>query len=295
MAEQHPVVGVGLGRYPRLMAAYGGGPMRENTHNLFLQMLAEAGLIGFGAFAFLCTSILLALGRGVMAARNDDGARAVALGALMGTLAFLLTLLTGHALLLPSGQILFAGFVALTLTIASEPGAPGAAASARGSTWRRALAAGLVVGIAVIAPAVGVARGISPRTGPWGYVSGLHDEERPATGEPYRWTPERAMLDLAVPEGATALVVRVTTVYPMRDGVPTQVRLTMADTTTDLVFTSSDVQTVRLPLSAGTRRVVVSVVVSPTFVPPAGSGDPRVLGVQLLLPQFEVAAAAPRR
>ena len=53
MFEEYPVAGVGLGRYPRLMRGYGGGKMVENAHNFFLQLLAESGLIGCGAFV-LC-------------------------------------------------------------------------------------------------------------------------------------------------------------------------------------------------------------------------------------------------
>ena len=41
MFKERPLVGFGLGRVPREAASFGGGPMRENTHNLFLQLLAE--------------------------------------------------------------------------------------------------------------------------------------------------------------------------------------------------------------------------------------------------------------
>ncbi|MCC7044185.1 MAG: O-antigen ligase family protein [Acidobacteria bacterium] len=298
MFEEHRLVGTGLGRYPRLMAAYGGGPMRENTHNLFLQMLAEAGIIGFSAFALLCASVVITLGRGVAATDGDDRARAIALGALMGTLAFLLTLLTGHALLLPSGQILFASFVALTLTIArprpspvSDGVAHHAVAPVGPGTARRSLLVVGVLGVASIAPAVGLARDVAPRSGPWGFVFGLHDEEQSGDGERYRWTTDQAVLDLAVPNGATTLVLRVTAVYPVRAGIPTLVRLTAAGTAIDVTLTSSDPQTVRLPLQAGAGRVVVRATVSPTFVPPAGSGDTRVLGAQIFLPAFEPESA----
>jgi O-antigen ligase len=296
MFKEHPLIGVGLGRYPRLMAAYGGGSMRENTHNLFLQVLAEAGIIGFGAFVLLCASIVLALARGAVAVRHDARARAIAIGGLMGTVAFLMTLLTGHALLLPSGQILFASFVALSLTIAGARSSTIPAGAPAGTgIGRRALAVLAVLGIVAIAPAVGTARGVAPRSGPWGYVLGLHDEERPADGEGYRWTTGRAMLDLAIPGGETTLVVRVTTVYPVRDGVPTRVRLTTADASAEVTLTSSDVHTVRLPLRPGASRVVLNADVRPTFVPPAGSGDARVLGAQLFLPTFERDGIAPRR
>jgi O-antigen ligase len=301
MFREHPGIGVGLGRYPRLMAAYGGGPMRENTHNLFLQMLAEAGTLGFAAFVLLCAGIPFALVRGAMTARSDDRVRAIALGSLMGTLAFLLTLLTGHALLLPSGQILFASFVALTLTIVTLHRSPAtgatvsrAAASTRVGVWKRVLVVTAILGVATIAPAVGLVRDVGPRSGPWGHVVGLHDEETSGNGERYRWTTDRAVLDLPVPKGATTLVVRVTAVYPVRDGVPTRVQVTTVDATAEVTLTSSEEQTVRLPLRSGANNVVLNVDVRPTFVPPAGSGDRRVLGAQLFLPEFETDAGSAR-
>jgi O-antigen ligase len=298
MAEAHPVIGVGLGRYPRLMASYGGGPMRENTHNLFLQLAAEAGLIGVLAFVLLCGSIGLALGRGVTQA-GSDRIRAMALGGLMGTGAFLLTLLTGHALLLPSGQILFAGFVALTLVLAAPRPTPTpvtGAPSPRGrfAKARRRFLPVVVLGVALIAPAVGLARNVAPRSGPWGHESGLYDLESWPDGQMYRWTSGRALLDLAVPDGSTTLVVRIAAVLPLREGAPTQVRMTAGDAAADISLTTSDVQTVRLPLRPGRRRVVLQIAVSPTFVPPAGSGDPRTLGAQLFVPQFDSGVTALR-
>lgn len=289
MFRTDPVVGVGLGRYPRLMAAYGGGPHRENAHNLFLQLLAEAGAIGFTAFTLLIVSLWVRLVGDVTDHKLDDRGRAVALGGLMAILAFVLTLLTGHALLLPSGQILFAGFVALTLTAARAHPSRSPLQSAPG---RRALALVGVLGVALIAPVMGLTRDVTPRPTPWGYVSGLHDEERPDQGEPYRWTTDHAVLDLSVPGDATSLVVRLTAVYPVRDGVPTVVRLSTSEAAADVRLTSSDVHTVRLPLRAGTRRILLEVNVTPTFVPPAGSGDTRVLGAQLFVPQFTTSSDA---
>jgi hypothetical protein len=251
-------------------------------------LLAETGVIGFTTFALLLTSLWVRLARAVATPNRDDSARGIALGGLMAILAFSLTLVTGHALLLPSGQILFAALVALTLTIASThpSSAPNGTPTTRSrSQWVRALAA--AVGLAAIAPAVGLARDLAPRSGPWGYVSGLHDEERPDQQEPYRWTTDHAVLDLSVPENATSLIVRLTAVYPVRDGVPTLVRLSTPETATDVRLTSSDVQTVRLPVPAGARRVILNVLVAPTFVPPPGSGDPRVLGAQLFVPEFD--------
>ena len=298
MFRDHPVVGAGLGRYPRLMGSYGGGPSRENTHNLFLQLLAETGLVGFTAFMAVCGSICLALARAIATA-HDNGRRAVALGGLIGVVAFLLTLLTGHTLLLPSGQILWASFVALVLTIAapSRPHPDRASIDSRSAVReRRAFVAIGALGVALVAPTVGSARNITPRfPGAWGYEAGLHGEERGAANERYRWTSDRALLDLRVPTGATAIVIRIAALNPMRNGQPTHVRATADGTSQELMLATADVGTMRLPLPArgsGARRVVLRVDVTPTFVPDASAGgDRRVLGVQLFVPEFEVDGA----
>src|SRR5690606_34441938 len=97
---------------------YGGGGWRENTHNLYLQMLAETGILGFAAFILVAGPVCATLAR-ALSSQQEPRRRAVAYGGLTGAIAFLLTLLTGHTLLLPSGQILWAGFVAVVATIAA--------------------------------------------------------------------------------------------------------------------------------------------------------------------------------
>jgi O-antigen ligase len=74
MFAANPLFGVGVGRYyavsgefssPQLLRTY----LRENAHNNFLQILAELGIVGFGAFAWL----LLAVGRRIWRARTEGG------------------------------------------------------------------------------------------------------------------------------------------------------------------------------------------------------------------------------
>lgn len=55
----HPIQGVGIGMYPRLVRNYGPDLMAlyywkgAATHNMFIQVLAETGFIGFGLFTLL--------------------------------------------------------------------------------------------------------------------------------------------------------------------------------------------------------------------------------------------------
>jgi O-antigen ligase len=302
MFGDHPIVGAGLGRYPRMMGSYGGGPSRENTHNLFLQLLAETGVVGFSGFVLVCGSICVPLARVVRTA-HDALARAIALGGLIGIVAFLLTLLTGHTLLLPSGQILWAAFAAAVLS-ASLPWRPrhdvdpvdGRAARRE----RRAFVAIGALAIAVMAPTVGSARNVTPRfPSVWGYEAGLHGEERGAANERYRWTSGRAVLDLAVPAGVTSIVVRLAALNPVRNGQPTRVRASVKGTAHELTLATDAVETLRFAVPARTAgsRVILRLDVTPTFVPGEMAGaDDRVLGVQLFAPRFEAdGVPLPRR
>jgi len=95
MAADHPVFGVGLGRFYDLSNLYVSVPnyiVRENAHNNFLQILAELGVPGLVLF-------LAVLGTAAAAARGIDSAGTSAV--LAGVFAFLLTCIGGHPLLVP--------------------------------------------------------------------------------------------------------------------------------------------------------------------------------------------------
>lgn len=286
MFIDHPVTGVGLGRYPRLLAEYGGGRSRENAHNLLLQFLAEAGLPGGLAFGTFAAMLCLAFFRAVRDAA-EARTRAVALGGAVGVAAFLLTLVTGHMLLLPSGQVLFASFVATAAALA------GSKRMTAGSSrmWVPLLAVCAVVVFSY--PAVALARGIGPRVGAWGYAAGLFPEERTGDGASYRWTGAEALLDLNIPAGATTLVLPVAAPAPMRNGTPTRIWISAGEWVHARTLSTADLQTVRVPLDRGREdgpgRILVRVRVEPPFTPAEAdpsSNDRRRLGVQILSPRF---------
>jgi hypothetical protein len=288
MFREQPATGVGLGRFPRLLEAHGGGRTPENAHNLFLQLLAEGGLPGGLAFTVLCATLCVAFGRMVRTS-TDSRNRAMALGGLIGNLAFLMTLLTGHWLLVPSGQILWAGFVAVVAGIA---GASGRLSTGTGGARRRALTAAGVVSLALWYPVAAFVQGVGPRSDDWGYACGLYPEEHTSDGIAYRWTSGRALLDLTIAPGATTLEIPVAAPSPLREGAPTILRVTAGDAMREITLATAAVQTIDIPLpevkGRTSGRMLVEIVVAPTFIPARSlpAADDRVLGAQLLRPRF---------
>ena len=298
MFRDHPLTGVGLGRFPRLLAEFGGGRSQENTHNLFLQLLAEAGAPGAVAFAALCISQCLAFRRKLRDG-PDPYARAMALGGLIATVAFLMTLMTGHTLLVASGQILWASFIALAAGLATWSRRPEAgvtsASPSHSSSMRAHQLTAAALALALWYPVTAFVQGVAPQTGDWGYAWGLFPEEQAGGGGSYRWTSGRAMLDLSVPAGATAIELPVAAPSPIRDDEAVRVGIAAGEWTHEFVLSTPDVYSVRIPLDRGRAdravRVLIDLQVRPTFVPSRErpqSGDRRVLGIQLLRPRFVI-------
>ena len=143
MVAEAPLFGIGLGEFyqrsgefssPELLAVFPPAH-HENAHNNFLQILAETGLTGLGAFLWLLAAALYLAARPLSTIPRD----AFAWGSLAGLFAFLLTCFGGHPLLTREAGYAFwlvlglaAGYASLTTsreTIASAfPTWPGRAA-----------------------------------------------------------------------------------------------------------------------------------------------------------------------
>ena len=100
MIAEHPAFGVGVGMFlPRSSAYIGDGLRetvpRENAHNNFLQVLAELGLAGFVPFLAILALPAWRVARAV----RDGNPPAAGVGAAAGLLAFVLSWLSGHPLL----------------------------------------------------------------------------------------------------------------------------------------------------------------------------------------------------
>lgn len=117
MVKDYPLTGVGLGNYYRNNVHYKDSSLGrwdlENAHNYFLQLLAELGIPGLLLFlSFICSLYLrqftLPLGEKYFLIKEDS-----AKPFLYGLGAYLVTMLTGHPLLIASQQFLFWSIVAI--------------------------------------------------------------------------------------------------------------------------------------------------------------------------------------
>jgi O-antigen ligase len=115
MIAARPLTGVGIGQYarastlfltPQLAWIYGA----ENAHNYFLQIAGELGLPGLLFF-----SIWIATAIGLMARSLTHAPDARLVGASTGVLAFLVTCLTGHPLLV--GEVAFPFWIQFGLAL----------------------------------------------------------------------------------------------------------------------------------------------------------------------------------
>ncbi len=90
--HDHPVLGLGFGRYKRAATPYYDrhpeADRRSHAHSNYLQIAAEAGLVGLAAFAFLWAQALR-LGWTALASASDVGVASTATGAWAALVGFL--------------------------------------------------------------------------------------------------------------------------------------------------------------------------------------------------------------
>ena len=193
MFETAPVFGVGLGTFYERSAEFIPTDLRptyprENAHNQFLQVLAELGLAGLGAFLWLVAASL-----GPAPAAD----RALHVGLWVGLVAFLITALGGHPLLTREVALTFFPGLGLAAALREAPHGP--------PTWPRrvAMACAVVVLLSVMPRAVAARRAedlehLGYGVGPW---------QRSADGTSYRLATGQARVFLPGRAGQAVLTV----------------------------------------------------------------------------------------
>lgn len=218
MVREHPIDGIGIGRYFKDVSAYAPNPRRlirpqENAHNYPLQVAAELGVPGL-----LCLLALFgaAVRGGWRAARTGatPAVRRLGLAAAAGTSAFLLTCLTGHSLLLREGQLTFwvlAG-VGLLLGRGHAPPAERVALHAR---LARLGAASVPAAAAILLATLPMrVQGQLARIDLSRLPSGVYDEERSPGGDPFRWTEPKAAFHIPARARAVRFTLRGAAPFP---------------------------------------------------------------------------------
>ncbi len=153
MAASQPVFGVGIGGFKALSGGFFGPELlrylpSENAHNYFLQVLAELGVAGFGPFVL----ILGGVGRHLWSGATGKPINWAFLGGAGGLLAFVVTWLAGHPLLITEVSCAFWIFLGSCAGLAGVPRQPGTVAPATASPWRPLLPAAFVMIVALTLP-----------------------------------------------------------------------------------------------------------------------------------------------
>ena len=299
LAREHPATGVGLGRFPCLLDANVEGAHAENAHGYPLQLLAVMGVPG--AAAFLLLAVLTTLGVWLHGGHPTPRSSLAA----MLYLGFLATHLTGNALLEPTVQACLGVYLGLALSGSrafgdrepasrSRDGGPTEPTSppAPGNLEKVGLPL-VVVAVLTLALAWGAwgatraAAGDLPRCrGDWGSTWGLYPTEKLPDGIEFRWTGERAILDLSRLNGpgVTRQTARLVIVAPQAALRAQPVYL--------WVFSGANLKVLSLVTDAPKDLELIPPVEGPwivrllvdgTFVPAElnGSGDSRLLGVRM--------------
>jgi O-antigen ligase len=269
MVRAEPLFGIGIGRFYRQLWAF--APRQEalrrpqeNAHNYYLQLAAEVGLTGLAGFLGLVGAALLAGWRAFRrGSSTTDGKLALVLGA--GVVAYLLTLVTGHSLIVREGQMAFWPMAGALLILGAGGRTPG------GRWGQRALFLGLLALIVALP-----FRAIRGEQGAnladtW---FGLHDLETMRNGTRFQWSTGR--FSVYVPREREVFSVEILAVAPFPQRLKVRLDGRLVD---EINVRRDDWQTVRYVLpreGRGPRFRKVEFDVDPVWRPPA---DARELGV----------------
>jgi O-antigen ligase len=249
MLATRPMFGVGAGQYPERSDSHSSPRLRElfrarneNAHNNFLQLLAEFGIVGFAIFLWFIGAAGLRCAR----AARGGGIASLEAGLFAGLLAFVLSWLAGHPLLVDEPAFAF------WLLFGTATGLSAHAAAVLGRIPHRAgvLAAALSLAIAVSIPVRARQEVADANLEHRGI--GLSGWQRDNDGRQYRFAG--AQSTIFVPADADLITVPLRSLQP---GMELQVSLRLNGRLANLVRVPSDrwhEQRLLLPLQADGRR-----------------------------------------
>ena len=245
MALDHPLLGVGTGRYAFFFQEYAGelargfGPFWGTAHSLYLHLLAEQGLIGLASFVVLFGGVWLGAARRLTALDElpGPGARRPARRARR------LARLRRRPVHVPGPRPRLSRRAARRRRgrRSRRPrlgGSPAGSSSSRSGSRSRSSAGGR---------SEALRRPVTP-----GYEAGFHRWERQPDGRAARWTRGRAALSVPVRGPALELAFRA----PIRDVAarPQQVRVWLdGRPAAALTLATPDWQAVTLPVGRPSR------------------------------------------
>lgn len=276
MALDHPLLGVGTGRYPFFFQEYTGPELRRGfpfwgtAHSMYLHLLAEQGLLGLASFLGFFGAVWAGALRRVGRLPRDRAVLVSGLvAALSGWLVYGLVQFTFRVNALVYLVCILTGALAALTPASRRPGLS--------RRWVLVAAAlGLVI-LGVRAEAA-LRRPVSP-----GYEAGFHRWERPADGRPARWTRRRAAL--TTPVGGRVLELWLHAPIAGIEARPQVVRVWVNRESPRVVrLTGPRWEAVAVPVQAAPgAHVLVELEVAYTVVPSRRGtpGDNRTLGVMV--------------
>lgn len=194
MSTEYPFTGTGIGTFYRVSTSFhDSDPLvessirdlsnwHENTHNYFLQLSSE---LGWPALLIFLLVLYIAISRLANLIKEEPASKYLGESLMLGLSAYLITMLTGHPLLLPIQQILF-WFILSFATSLSEVG------KFKLQNSKLSLKVKALSGLCIIIFLFGFSSEIvNPKKLDWAREYGFYGYEN-WNGEEMRWTWKRA-------------------------------------------------------------------------------------------------------
>ncbi|MFB3853486.1 MAG: O-antigen ligase family protein [Vicinamibacterales bacterium] len=277
MMRRQPVAGIGVGRYYKEVYAYAVPQEalprpQENAHNYFLQVGAELGLAGLLALLALAGGATRGAIRVARSSSSEAETRHTALAVAVGLIAYCLTWLTGHPMLLRSGQFAFWSIAAAAAVMEASHPSPTLVSRERYARVRELAIAATCLVVAASVPVRALRE--EGRLDLSDHTFGLYGTEYDPRGIAQRWSGPSA--SIYFPATASAFRIPLRSLAPF----PQSVRIVLDGQPADEVKLSDHawhvVRYINRPGRTRARYRQMDLFVEPPWQP---EGDSRLLGV----------------